>query len=125
MNDLSQSRYIEFQIENGILIGTYTRNLKIDLEVAKHISEQRLAFSKGCVYPSLLFTHYLRSVNKEARDYFAVEGVKGMSALAIVPGNFIDVIATNLFITFSRPTVPTRAFKNRTLAVEWLNQFKN
>jgi hypothetical protein len=124
MSGSSGSQYLSCEMEDGVLVCTYAKNLKIDLEVAKQVSDERLRILAGNTRPCLLFTHHLNFVNKEARDYFAVDGVKGMSALAIIPGNFIAVVATNLFITFSRPSVPTRAFKNKTLAFEWLNQFK-
>lgn len=95
----------------------------IDLETARQMVSDRLACFNGHTYPVLADVRNIRAVSKEARDYFAgPEGVKGISALAILTGGFLTVVTANLFMRFSRPPIPTKVFKTKEQAVRWLNQ---
>lgn len=111
------------KFENSLMIGVYVKNLTIDLDLAKEMVRERLRLLNGRTYPFLADVRQLKLATKEARDYFAKEGVKGMTALAILIGNPLTVIMANLFITFSKPLVPTKAFRTREQAVKWLQQF--
>ena len=110
-------------IEGSIMTGVYANDLTIDLELARIIVKQRLSVCAGKSYPFLADVRQLKLATKEARDYFAKEGVKGMTALAILVGNHLTVITTNLFITFSKPLIPTKAFRTREQALKWLRQY--
>jgi hypothetical protein len=123
-NEVFESSFVSYRVENALLIATYPEALKIDLEAARFIVHHRLKFTNGVIYPTLLYARHLRAVDKAARDYFAAEGTKGMSALAIIVENFISVVATKLFVTFSKPQIPIKVFKDAEQAVEWLSQFK-
>ncbi len=126
MNDVesnfSDSIYITFKIENDILIGTYKKDVKIDLDGAKQIVRQRLSFQNGNSYLSLTDARNVKSASKEARDYLA-EHDNGLIASAILGENHISIMIINMFITFSKPRIPVKAFQNRELALKWLSQF--
>lgn len=111
------------KIVDGVMTGTYEKNLTIDLDLAKTMVQQRLNVQRGRKYPVLADVRNLKLATKEARDYFAREGVEGMTALAILMGSYLTVVSTNLFIRFSKPLVPTKAFRTREQALRWLEQF--
>lgn len=63
--------------------------------------------------------------SKEVRDYLAdPETAKTSKALVLVIKSSIAKIAVNLFIKFSKPMYPTKAFSNEGKAVEWLLSIK-
>lgn len=115
--------YGTIKIENSIMTGVYEKGLTIDREMARTIVKERLSRFGHKKYPVLADIRGLKYATKEARDYFAKEGVEGMSALAILMGNYVTVVTANLFISFSKPLVPTRAFRTREAALKWLKQF--
>lgn len=105
------------------MIITYKKDLVIDLDIARKIVVERLKVYDGHEYPTLVDIRQAKLFTKEARDYFAVDGVMGMTALALVTGGYFTVMTANLFIRFSKPRVPTRVFKTREAALGWLKQF--
>lgn len=119
----SESKYIKFEIKDSVIIGTYAKEFQIDLEIAKQILEQRILFQAGKEYSALADINDLKSMTKEARDYFAQKGGKDLLALAVIADSFVSRIVANLFITFSRPKVPTKCFQSRDEALKWLRQF--
>lgn len=118
-----ESRYLIYGEEDHIVILTY-RNIAVDLDTAIQIVRERMAFYDNQNYPTLVDIRNARLFTKEARDYFAKKGVAGMTALAIITGGHISVIIANLFISLSKPLVPTKTFRTREQALKWLERFK-
>lgn len=98
----------------------------VNLDVAKKMVEEKLAFLNQQELPALLDIKALRSIDKESRDYLARgEGARGITAGALLVDNFFAQAAGSVFINFSKPNVPTKLFLNELLAVKWLGQFKD
>lgn len=62
--------YVYFEVKNNILFATYKKGLRIDLQIAKKIVEQRLEFMQGREMPVIVFDDGVISITKKARDYF-------------------------------------------------------
>lgn len=123
-SDSFDSQYLTLRKENSILFIKFKEDLNANLGIAREMVGQRLSFIGDMEYPTLVDTRKVKFVSKEARDYFAKgDGIKGVTALAILTDNLISALTANLFITFSKPTIPTRIFKNEKTAIEWLSQF--
>lgn len=61
---------------------------------------------------------------KEIRDYFAKpENAALTKASAFVVKSGLAKIAINLFLKFSLPPYPTKTFKTKEKAIEWLKTF--
>lgn len=118
-----KSSYVSARLENSIMIGVYEKKIVIDIDLAKQIVKERLTLFAGKTYPVLVDARHVKVVTPEARRYFAKEGVEGMSALAVVVGNFVSVIGGNLFMQFSKNRVPTKLFRTKDQALKWLSQF--
>lgn len=123
MNKVFEFPFGILRIEGPVMTGVYARDLVIDIELAKKLVKERLSIQQGKSYPFLADVRNLKIVTNEARDYFAKEGVEGMTALAILLGSYLTVVTTNLFIRLSKPKVPTKAFRTREQALKWLDQF--
>lgn len=117
----TENAFITLWIENSIVYGQYTRGATIDLEAAKRIVADRLALCGGKEYPSLTIVNGIKSITKEARDYFSHgDGVKGMTRLAILTESPISNMIGNFWMQINKPTVPTRLFTNQADAITWL-----
>lgn len=115
--------HVTYSWEDGILIGTYKKGITIDLKTAQEIVAHRLEASEGRSFVALADVRGIKVSTKEARDYFAKEGTKGLTALAILTGNYLTAAMSNFYIKFSKPKIPTRVFKTREEALKWLRQF--
>ena len=58
-------------MEEGFLHGTFADNLHVTLAVAKVCVEARLAISQGRSYAQLVDVKGIKSITKDAREYFA------------------------------------------------------
>ena len=100
----------------------YKSDLKIDLKIAIEVVQQRIAFQNGNSYLNLVDARQVKSATKEARDYLAKHD-EGIIASAIIGKSAISNMIINMFITFSKPAVPVKAFQDKENALRWLNQF--
>ena len=117
------SSYVSYKVEGPVVVINY-KKVAVDLDIAKTIVKERLLFYEGKHYLTLIDIRQARLFTKEARDYFAKDGVEGMTALAIVGGSYLTVVMANLFMKLSRPLVPTKLFKTKDHALKWLSQLK-
>ncbi len=117
--------YVYMELEDGIMVGYYKSNIRITLEKAKAIVAERNAFFSYRSYPALIYDNGVRSMDKDARDFFAsVEGSVGISAAALVLKSSFSVFLGNFLLKISKPVIPAKIFTNKEKALIWLQQFK-
>lgn len=115
---------ISFDFKDGILTAKY-KVKKVDLDIAKYVLEKRLKLFSGFNYTVLADYALVIETSKEARDFFAsTEANKYMKALAIVTDSMVGNMIFNFFVLLSRPTIPTKLFKNKDEALFWLKKFE-
>ncbi|MCP4520848.1 MAG: hypothetical protein GY827_04010 [Cytophagales bacterium] len=119
-----QSKYVEFDVKDGILYATYINKTELDLVAAKEIVSSRLQFQQGKTYPTIVFGDNLLNASKEARDYFAQQGEDGMSGIGVVVTSLITRVLVNFYLQVSKPNVPTKFFDTEEEALKWVVQFK-
>jgi hypothetical protein len=123
-NKIIENEFLTLTIENNIILGVYKVNSQIDINAAKLCIQDRILLSNNKIYPTLVDTRNIKFINKEARDYFASnEGVKLLSAAAILVDSFFSKILVQIFITYSKPSIPTKMFSKKDEALKWLKQF--
>jgi hypothetical protein len=114
------------KVEESIVIVRFKRGITIDLYIAKEIVKQRLEYFNGESYPCIVDIRAIEMITKEARDYFAKgDAIKGIPAGALLVESYVTKLISNLFIRFSRPSMPTKAFTSEEEAIKWLKQFVN
>lgn len=117
--------YVYLELSEGIISGYYKSELIIDLEIAKDIVKLRNEFQEQKVYPAMIFDNGVRSMNKEARDYFSTkEGSRGLSAAALVLKSPFSKMFGNFLLKINSPVMPVKIFNDQVKAKLWLNQFK-
>ena len=120
---LIDDEYVKFELENGIMIGTWKKSF-IDLTTAEKTVNRRLKAAAGQKYPLLVKIKSIRESTKEARVYLASEkACVGMLAGAICVDSALENMVATIFIYMSNPVVPTKIFTDETKAKEWLVQF--
>ena len=118
---------VYFKLSDDILYLTYKKGVKMTLEKAKLMVENRLDFTKQLSYPLLVDDKGLASMDKEARDFLSSkEGVRGVKAGAILTSSAFNTMLANFFlkINFVKLIIPAKLFTNKDSAVQWLNGYR-
>lgn len=116
--------YVHLCIKNKILVGTYKKNLRIDLEVAKEIVSARQTFTGTEKFATLIISQGVISINRPAREYLSSpEATVGLSASAIVVDTLFSSFLGNFFLAVNQTTIPVKIFANTIDAEKWLQQF--
>ena len=115
---------VENRIENGIVIGIFTKGNIVDLPTAVKMVNERLEFQNGVDYPIMICLNGLKFASSEARNYMQKEGLKGLKAGAFIVTNPVEKVIMNFLLYVSPPSIPARMFTNEKDALEWLEQYK-
>jgi len=118
------SPYVNLRIKNKILVGTYKKNLRINLEVAKAIVRARISFTGKKSMPSLIMSQGVVTIDKPARDYLSsTEATEGLTASAIIVNSTFSYLMSNFFIVVNKTSMPVKMFSSTAKAEKWLEQF--
>lgn len=116
--------HVYFEIKEGLLVATYKKGLRLNLDMAKTIVKSRLSLMGDKELPVLIYNLGVISMDKEARDYLSSsEGVKGLKAGAIVLNSPYGSFLGNFFLSVTKPPIPARIFTNTKSAMKWLEKF--
>ncbi|MBK7130388.1 MAG: hypothetical protein IPM74_10420 [Crocinitomicaceae bacterium] len=75
--------------------------------------------------PVIIFGGSFTSLKAETRAFMASEeSLKYSAAEAFVLRSLAQKILINFYIKFDKPLVPTKVFRDKAKAIEWLRQFK-
>lgn len=118
------THYIHLAIENKILIGTYKNLVKIDLDAARHIVQERIRFAANRKMPAMIISGRLVSMDKPARDYLAsAQGTEGLLACAIIVTSPFARLLGIYFMSVNKPPIPVKIFRDTSKAEQWLQQY--
>lgn len=116
-----ENQQVKLEIIDGVLHAHYKSGLKITLQDAQGIVEERLKLLNGKILPTIVFDGGVVSMEKAARDYFSsVEGTKGIKCAAIIETSFFSKTLINFFMKLTNTKIPVKAFSNKNEALDWL-----
>jgi hypothetical protein len=116
--------YILYEIRDNILIATYKKGLKINLDTARKIVADRRAVMGNKSMPVMVLNQGVISMDKEARDYLSSEDAnRGLKAGAIISDSVFTSILSNFFLSVSKPKIPAKLFTSQDQAMKWLQKF--
>ncbi len=109
---------------DGIARTKVKPHAEIILEDAKLNSEAVNSFENVESYPLLIDTTEIKSITKEARDYFSMKGrTSKVVAFAIIIKSPLSKIIANFFMGLNKPRVPLKIFNDIDKAEEWCITF--
>jgi len=125
MTKYLDSQYVHFELREDLLICTYKKGLKLNLEMVKEIVKTRLEFINYNPTLVIIYNAGVVSMDKQARDYLSsAEGVRGCIAAAIVLDSAFSSFLGNFFLSVTKPKIPARIFSQTEEALKWLNKFR-
>ncbi len=108
--------------ENSILKICISKDVIIDLQIAKEIISQCTQISNNEIHANLVDLREMNFVYNDARQFFASQDQSTVVAIAILIGSQIQASFANLYFKFNRPKLRTKLFADELEAVEWLQQ---
>ena len=116
--------YVHYEVRDNILIATYKKGIRVNLEIAKKIVQDRLTFTGNKPMVALIYNQGVISMDKEARDYLSSSaGIEGLKAGAIILDSTFTSILGNFILSVSKPKIPAKMFKNVSQAIKWLEKY--
>ncbi|MGB0432426.1 MAG: hypothetical protein ACPGLV_18265 [Bacteroidia bacterium] len=123
MGRVFENDVILLDIEDDIIIAKYKCS-EINLEVAKKAIEFRLKVQKGRKIKILLYADNIKSVSANARAYLVGPmSYEGLLCGAFVLDSRIKTALGNVYIKYGSIPVPTKLFRTKEKALEWLSQY--
>jgi hypothetical protein len=125
MHKTLDTQYVYYELYDDLLIGTFKKNPRLNLEMAKEIVKVRQEFTGPRPVVGLIFNQGVVSLDKKARDYLAsAEGVRGFKAAAFILDSPFSSFLVNFFVTVTKPKIPVKMFSKKEAALKWLEQFR-
>ena len=116
--------HCQIEIIDGILFACYNKGIHMDLATAKEAVQARLDYQGDILIPCCVDTTGIISTTKEAREFLGKEGSKGVAVAGLLSNSPFTRTIGNFYLKVTKPTTPTRLFKTREQAVEWLKEFR-
>jgi hypothetical protein len=123
MDGYFENEFAIFWISESILFFEYKPDVVIDLVAAQRIVADRIQMQKEKAYPVLCDIRGIADSDKAARDYLAQHGSVLAKAVSILVHQSVSILMISFYLKISKPQVPTRIFKDKSDALEFLKAF--
>jgi hypothetical protein len=115
-----ENKYAVYILTKNLIHIMYKRGEGIDLKVAQIVVRDRMMVQEGQAMPVLCDIRELRMVNKEARDFFAIEGSLLIKALAFWIAPPVTDTISEFYLSTQRTHIPTKSFSLKSEALDYL-----
>ncbi len=122
-----ENEYCEYWIEHGILFEVFKPTFdELNLEIAKIITRDRLLVSNGIARPLYVELGSAVKMKREANKYLSSgEAMLHLTATGILVKDQIERLGASLYTKFFRPSIPTKFFTEKEVALFWLSKHTN
>jgi hypothetical protein len=125
MSKVLDTPYVYYELQGDLLIATYKKDLKVNLDMAKEIIRERHEFTEHQPVALLVYNQGVVRMDKKARELLSSgDGVKGIVAAAIVVGSPFTSFMANFFVSVNKPKMPARVFSDPEGALKWLEKYR-
>lgn len=122
-NKVFENHQIKMEIIDGVLHAHYKAGLKLSLEDAVYLVEEREKLCEGKEFPFMIYDGGVVSMDREARIFFSsYEGTKGISMAAFLETSVFSKMLINFFLKLTKPNVKSRAFNDVNEALNWIKR---
>lgn len=108
--------------DDSILIMRMNDKSNIDIEAARKIGEAASELSGDTIHANMVDIRGMTFMSSEARKYFGSQNKDTVKAVAVVSNSALHKPLINLYLKFSRPSLPTRFFDDEESAKAWLKK---
>jgi len=123
MDDYFENEFALFWISENILFFEYKQDVVINLASAQRIVADRIQMQNEKAYPVLCDIRGIADSDKAARDYLAQHGSVLTKAVSILAHQTVSIVMISFYLKVSKPQVPTKVFRDKPAALEFLKAF--
>ena len=118
----SENSFISRLYSNGIIEVKYNPNLvTVDVADLVNLRQSVIELGKGKRMPIYMEILEFSNITPEARKFAANKNyAEFISATAILIDNLAKRMMLNFYLTINKPTIPTKGFRSKEAAIEWL-----
>ena len=109
--------------ERGIIHEHFFPKTDFTIQDAKQSMAVGLKLSEGADFSWLVDMTGMRSITKEAREYYGKLQISHLKAVGLVTNSPVSKVFGNFFLRFNKPTIAVRLFSSETQALNWLKGF--
>lgn len=120
-----ENEHAEFWIEKEILFFVYKKGVSIDRSVAIKAVEDRLTLQQGKAFLILCDIRGVKSIDKAARNYLAIEGSVLIKAAALLVNNPLTDVLSGFYIKTNRPPITIEVFAEEESALAFLDTYRS
>jgi hypothetical protein len=111
-------------LEDGIIRTVSNPNIEHTLADARKNVEIFFKLANGIKRPLLSDISNVKSVSREAREYFAgEETAKVISAIGLLINSPVSRVIGNFYLSLNKPPFPVKLFISEKKAIRWLKTF--
>lgn len=119
-----ENEHVKMEIIEGIVHTHYKKGLKLSLNDAHRLVEEKIRFCGGNDYPFIFYDGGVVSMDRDARMYFSSEeGTRCISIAAFLETSVFSKMLINFFLKLTTPRVRSKAFNELEEAVSWINKY--
>ncbi len=108
--------------EGGILHEYFFPKTDFVLQDAKQSMAAGLELSEGADFSWLVNITGMKSITKEAREYYGEVENSHLKAVGLVTNSPVSKVFGNFFLRFNKPEIPVRLFSSEIQAYDWLKE---
>lgn len=113
---------ISYNDSDSILTISMEYKSDISLEKAKVISHEVETITGDKLHANLVDIRNMTFMSGDARKYFGEKNKKTVIAVAILSNATFHKPLVNLYLKFTRPSLPTKVFNTEKDALSWLKE---
>ena len=111
--------------EPGIVLIEFREGVAVELQHAAEIIAAAAKLSRGMRHGNIVDVRKLRYMSKDSRDLFARQESSTVSAVAVLAKSSLQRSLGNVYLSVSRPRIPSRLFSNEHDAAAWIRAQNN
>lgn len=109
--------------EKGIVREYFFPKTDFTIQDAKRSVALGLELSEDADFPWLIDMTNMKSITKEAREYFGKVENSHIKAVGLITNSPVSKVFGNFFLRFNKPSIPVRLFSSEIPAYDWLEDF--
>ncbi len=113
------------ELNSNIIHSEFSKNLNVDLDIAKELVANRLDFTENKMHYLLIDYSNTQQITPEAKDYMqrSDSGLKNILGAAFIASNPVAVLMANIFLK-TQTDFPVKFFTDKTDANNWLKKLE-
>lgn len=117
--------FFKVEKENDIICVEFSKDLKIDEDIASKLVSDRINFTKDLKYYYVIDLSNIKQITPEARHFMqnSQKALANILGVAFIASNPVSTLLANIFVKTEKK-FPAKFFNKMTEAIDWIIELK-